>query len=192
MKEKKKKQRDARKKSPLSDYDRTLEKIITEKRRAAKGVPQLGEQSKQSVPPLVVMNEFGSNMSVLEDYSGPKVNLGELEDFLKGANLTADQFYGNALLANATVVDEWKRTYLRGRSLYNPWALKDLGTQMRSLNSWYMEACTKSPDDDCICVRIRQEHYFRGDDLIFVPFSELHQLCHMDALDKSLMSCFCL
>ena len=138
LEEKKKKQRDARKKSPLSDYDRTLQKIITEKRRAAKGVPQLGEQSKQSVPPLVVLNEFGSNMSVLEDYSGPKVNLGELEDFLKGANLTADQFYGNALLANATVVDEWKRTYVRGRSLYNPWALKDLGTQMRSLNSWYM------------------------------------------------------
>ena len=129
-------------------------------------------------------------MSVLEEYSGPKVNYDGMEEFLAEASLTVNQFYGNALIANATVVDEFKRTYVRGRSLYNPSALRDLGTQMRRLNSWYMEACTKNPDDDCICVRIRQEHYFRGDDLIFVPYNELHQLCHMDALDKSIISCY--
>jgi len=53
-----------------------------------------------------------------------------------------------------------------------------------------MEASKRG--DNWISVRIRQHHYFHGDDLIYVQFEELHQLCHLDALDKSLVSCFCL
>ena len=59
------------------------------------------------------------------------------------------------------------------------------------LNKWYMAACVRKADD-YLYVRIRNYHYFRGDDIIYVQFNELHQLCHMDALDKSLMSCLCL
>jgi len=56
--------------SSLSDYDRTLWKSIEEEKkkekRARNGVAQLREQSKQSVPPLVIRNEYGSNINVLD------------------------------------------------------------------------------------------------------------------------------
>ena len=56
--------------SSLSDYDRTLRKSIEEEKkkekRARNGVAQLREQSKQSVPPLVIRNEYGSNINVLD------------------------------------------------------------------------------------------------------------------------------
>jgi hypothetical protein len=67
----------------------------------------------------------------------------------------------------------------------------ELRTQMYLLNKWYMVVCRRKADD-YICVKIRNHHYFCGDDIIMVQFNELHQLCHMDALDKSLISCFCL
>jgi hypothetical protein len=90
----------------------------------------------------------------------------------------------------AEVVDEWRRNFAPGRSLMNPKHLHVLGTQMFAINNWCMEASKRGVD--WISVRIRNHHYFRGDDLILVQMSELHQLCHMDALDKSLISCFCL
>jgi len=79
----KKKRREAQKESSsLSDYDRTLRKSIEEEKkkekRARKGVAQLGEQSKQSVPPLVIRNEYSSNIDVLDD-----LKFDELEFFLR-------------------------------------------------------------------------------------------------------------
>ena len=71
-----KKVRAARKASPKSDYDRTLSKSIEEAKktmkRAGKGVPQLGEQEKQSVPDLVVGNEYGTNMDIIQRTYGDR------------------------------------------------------------------------------------------------------------------------
>ena len=63
-------QRESRKpsKSTLSDYDRTLTKSIEaaqKKKRAGKGIAQLGQQAHQSIPPLVVGNEYGSNLGLM-------------------------------------------------------------------------------------------------------------------------------
>ena len=63
-------QRESRKlsKATLTNYDRTLTKSIEaaqKKKRAGKGVAQLGQQSHQSVPPLVVGNEYGSNLGLM-------------------------------------------------------------------------------------------------------------------------------
>ena len=85
---------------------------------------------------------------------------------------------------SAPKVDPWKK-FEHGKSLYNPEALGELGPQMYLLNKWYMAACERG-------VRVRNQHYFRGDDIIYVEFLELHQLCHLDFLDKSLISCYCL
>jgi hypothetical protein len=55
--EREKMQRDARMPSPLSDYECSLDKSYKESRkakRAGKDVAQLGQQSKQSINPLVV------------------------------------------------------------------------------------------------------------------------------------------
>ena len=85
---------------------------------------------------------------------------------------------------------QWRARYEPGRSLFDPKRLHELGTQMFAIYKWCIEASKRG--ENWISVRIRQPHYFRGDDLIYVQFEELHQLCHLDTLDKSLVSCFCL
>jgi hypothetical protein len=59
------------------DYDRSLTKsyeVAQKKKRAGKGVAQLGQQSQQSIP-LVVPNEYGSNLNLLEEVGGYEVFL---------------------------------------------------------------------------------------------------------------------
>jgi hypothetical protein len=59
------------------DYDRSLTKsceAAQKKKRAGKGVAQLGQQSQQSIP-LVVPNEYGSNLNLLEEVGGYEVFL---------------------------------------------------------------------------------------------------------------------
>ena len=90
---------------------------------------------------------------------------------------------------SAPKVDPWKK-FEHGKSLYNPEALGELGTQKYLLNMWYMATCEQG--ETFVSVRVRNQHYFHGDDFIYVEFLELHQLCHLDSLDKSLISCYCL
>jgi len=61
---------------------------------------------------------------------------------------------------------------------------------MYLLNQWYMEACKGG--HIFLFVRIRNQHYICGNDIIYVEFHELHQLCHLNSLNKSLISCYCL
>ena len=77
-----------------------------------------------------------------------------------------------------------------GQPLWDPVNYDHLGTQMYLLNKWYIEACKDGKMS--ICVQIRDEHWFRGTDIMFVEFPELHQLCHMRDLDKTLISFYCL
>jgi hypothetical protein len=48
-------------------YDCSLTKFFeaAQEKRAGKGVAQLGQQSQQSIP-LVIPNEYGSNLNILE------------------------------------------------------------------------------------------------------------------------------
>ena len=80
-------------------------------------------------------------------------------------------------------------TYVHGRSLFRPEQLESLTTQLRRLHQWY-EKATKA-GHDVFWVSYRKEHYFT-DDAMYVPFSENFQLFNQDALDKALVSCYCL
>ena len=53
-----------------------------------------------------------------------------------------------------------------------------------------MEASKEGKDS--LMVGIKDEHYFSGDEEMFIEFEELFQLYNQDALDKSLVSCYCL
>ena len=90
---------------------------------------------------------------------------------------------------SAPKVDPWKK-FGHGKSLYNPEALGELGTQMYLLNKWYMVACERG--ETFVSIRVRNQYYFRGDGIIYVEFLELPQLCHLYSLDKSLISYYCL
>ena len=58
---------------------------------------------------------------------------------------------------SAPKVDPWKK-FEHVKSLYNPKALGELGTQMYLLNKWYMAACER--EETFVSVRVRNQHYF--------------------------------
>uniref|UniRef100_A0A0D9W5V8 Uncharacterized protein n=1 Tax=Leersia perrieri TaxID=77586 RepID=A0A0D9W5V8_9ORYZ len=84
--------------------------------------------------------------------------------------------------------EKWKYKY--GEPLVRPDLVRSLLTQMFKLHRWYIEACKEGTQ--FINVKIKDEHYFRGEDLINIDVEELYQLFQRDALDKSLVSCWCL
>jgi hypothetical protein len=182
-----KKRRESRKPSPLSDYDRTLSKEYKKMVKARKGVAQLGEQELQSHSPLVIGNEYGSNIDLLQipQDDGP-VDLVQLCNFYA---TTCGVDIADMVFATAPVVSSWEK-YEHGRSLWDPEKLNDLGTQMYALNNWYLDACAR--EESAISIRVRDEHWFRGNDVMYLEFSELHQLCHLYSLDKTIISCYCL
>ena len=117
------KKRESQKTRPKSDYDRSLTKsfevVAQKKTRAGKGVAQLGQQSQQSVPPLVIRNEYGSNLDL------PDVDFEELVRFYEDTGLDLAQVLAEG--PSAPKVDPWKK-FEHGKSLYNPEALGELGT----------------------------------------------------------------
>ena len=79
--------------------------------------------------------------------------------------------------------------YDHGKSLVRPEERRHVPTQMQRLHEWYMEA---SKEGNNWLVGIRDEHYFNGDDEMYIEFDELFQLYNQDALDKTIVSCYCL
>ena len=80
-------------------------------------------------------------------------------------------------------------TYVSGKPLVSEQKLKQLPTEMRNLHQWYLRAVKQ--DRIMIVAKVPAEYFFRAEE-VHVEFSELYQLFNFDALDKSLMSCYCL
>jgi len=120
------------------------------------------------------------------------VNVDELTQWMGATGLSIEQLMGRESVKEDKVVDEWRRQYRYGRSLCNPVNVKQLRTQMYKLYEYYMSFYRQHELEQYIGVQVRDHHYFHGDDIMWVQFSEVHQLLYMDALDKSLMSCYCL
>jgi hypothetical protein len=116
-------------KATLTDYDRTLTKSIEttqKKKRAGKGVAQLGQQSHQSA--LVVGNEYGSNLGLMHQANIPSdVDLDHLGEFIEETGLDLYQMFGHGNIESTQEVDLWKKKFVLDQSLYNPEALGDLG-----------------------------------------------------------------
>jgi hypothetical protein len=79
--------------------------------------------------------------------------------------------------------------YKYGQPLVRAEELPNLSTQLRRLHNWYMDACKDGKN--WIMVAITDEHYGRND-VMNIEFCELFQLFNQDALDKSLLSAYCL
>ena len=65
----------------------------------------------------------------------------------------------------------------------------DLPTNMRYLHTWYLSESKNGRT--MIVVSVPREYYGRPEE-IHIDFDELFQMYNADALDKSLMSCYCL
>ena len=87
-------------------------------------------------------------------------------------------------------ISELAYTYKYGEPLVKPELVKSLSTKMRRLHDWYMKACKE--EIEYIILEIEDAHFFRGKQEIHVEVCELFQLYNQDALDKSIVSCYCL
>ena len=86
--------------------------------------------------------------------------------------------------------EEIKRKYVRGQPLVEPQKAKNLPTRMYELHDWYIKI-TKISNRESLMVQVEEDHYFHKKALA-VEYSELFQLFNQDALDKSIVSCYCL
>ena len=136
-------------------------------------IPQLGEHANQSCPPLKVSSNIVANLpgmvrgTNLGDYLGDDVHLDTME---------VDQFryqYGNPLVKDGS---------------------PPLTTMLQRFHECYMESCSRSArlEKDALTMRIKEEHDFVGQDLITVDFDEFIQFYNQKALDKTLVTCYCL
>ena len=86
--------------------------------------------------------------------------------------------------------EEIKRKYVRGQPLVEPDEVKNLPTRMYELHQWYMDI-TKISNRESLMVNVKKDHYYH-EKAVSVEYSELFQLYNQDALDKSIVSCYCL
>jgi hypothetical protein len=68
--------------------------------------------------------------------------------------------------------------------------LRKLPTNMRKLHDWYIAA--SKDEQKYLVASVDKEYYFREGETIHIEFPEFFQLFNLDALDKSLISCYCL
>jgi hypothetical protein len=169
-----------------SNYDRSIRKsnVLAKERWEkskvdGKPVPQLGAQ-KNSCPPLQVYPD------VLACLDPTMVKL--YKDEADAAGMSIPEYLSRIeFMATDDVQLAYHYTY--GEPLVRAAELPNLSTQLRRLHNWYLDACKDG--QNWIMVAIRDEHYGRTD-VMNIEFCELFQLFNQDALDKSLLSAYCL
>ena len=186
-----------------SDYERQIRKAHRARlqkeaagKKCGKTVPQLGEQAAQSIPPLVVPTTHESRRA--QYYYGQTVNvpgLGDVvitEEHIMQAEMLKITVGQLLEIEDMPVIteEEIKRKYVRGQPLVEPDKVKNLPTRMYELHQWYMNI-TKISDRLSLMVNVKEEHYYH-EKAVSVEYSELFQLYNQDALDKSIVSCYCL
>ena len=83
-----------------------------------------------------------------------------------------------------------KETFVLGEPLMWEELIPTLPTRMRELHAWYMKASASK--DVVFHAQIQYRHFHQGMDDIWIEFENQYDLYHQDALDKSLLSVFCM
>jgi hypothetical protein len=120
-----------------------------------KDVPQLGEQAKQSIPPLKVLNvplvyqrQGGLDMEAAAKLEA-KMNC-TVEELLSSQD-------------NALHFGDIAPKLVYGAHLVSQKRLEELPTYMRNLHQWYLDACKL--DKRYIVANVPEEYYFRREDI---------------------------
>jgi hypothetical protein len=169
------------------NYTRTIKKQMIAKKsiaqssRTKRDVPQLGLQAKQSIPDLKVLPENVPHDHVLGDVD-PEI----VAQVAKSMGMTVEDFLSDNIELPKAVV---ARQYVAGEPLVSEEDYMKLPTNMRNLHDWYMQA--SKGEQIYLVADVGKEYYFR-EESIHIEFTELFQLFHLRALDKSLISCYCL
>ena len=80
--------------------------------------------------------------------------------------------------------------FRHGKPLVKPGT--PLTTMMRRFHNWYMKTCRESGGTNTLYLRIKEEHDLVGTNLLYVPFEEFFQFYNQMALDKTIITCYCL
>ena len=120
------------------------------------------------VPPLVVLSK--------EDEA--------TAEFVKETNLTKAQLLGHEKIL--VHQGAGRKPFVMGEPLMWPESIDTLPTRMREFHKWDLKASAKGYI--MIATRIKNTHFYRGMDDIWIDFDLFLFLFHQDALDKSLVS----
>ena len=176
------------------DYTRTLQKEVKKSRSRASAsgsksssttskkksdVPQLGQQAKQSIPPLKVLTENVPPPVQGQAFERAKELADECGISVEDLLASQDDRIPKAVVAP-------KPQFVMGEPLVSK---DDLPTNMRYLHKWYLSESKNGRT--MIVLSVPREYYGRPEE-IHIDFDELFQMYNGDALDKSLMSCYCL
>ena len=169
---------------PKGNYERIIGKEFAEaersgstvsdqrlkERRAGKQIAQLGEQAKQSCPPLKVPASDIVDPRMVPGYGNPA-------DYLPD-----DVHYD--------ILEVQIQRYEYGKPLVKD--ERSLSTMMRRLHDWYLKICRDSGGRSTLYVKVKKEHDLVGIDPLPVPFEEFYQFFNQLALDKTTVTCYCL
>ena len=86
--------------------------------------------------------------------------------------------------------EDIKPKYVRDQPLVKPEEVKNLPTRMYELHQWYMNI-TKISNRESLMLDVKKDHYCH-EKAVAVEYFELFLLYNQDALDKSVVSCYCL
>ena len=187
-----------------SDYEREIGKqtALSNKKKktsAKRGnqVPQLGEQKKQSVPPLIVTSDiekaFRADMD--KDYDPRIINaarefgisVSEAKERAAAIGMSVAELLG----VEEAPMGEIARQYVKGEPLVSREEEASLSTNMRRLHDWYKGHTKKKNTKTYFSADVREEHHFKSYS-IHIELDELFQLFNQRALDKSIVGCYCL
>jgi hypothetical protein len=191
-----------------SDYGRELTKLARaqseqNKGRSAKSgkqIAQLGQQKNQSVPPLIVCSDadkdFRDAMDKDLELLDPRAmaaakELGVTVSQAKEQATALGMSLGQLLGYESAPMLEMARKYVQGEPMVSNEEMTGLSTHMRNLHTWYLVHTSKKDAKEWIAVDVRVEHFFKRY-VIQVQLTELFQLFQKRALDKSILSCYCL
>ena len=191
-----------------SDYGRELTKLARaqseqNKGRSAKSgkqIAQLGQQKNQSVPPLIVCSDVDKDFRVAMDKDlellDPRAiaaakELGVTVSQAKEQATALGMSLGQLLGYEHAPMLEMARKYVQGEPMVSNEEMTGLSTHMRNLHTWYLVHTSKKDAKEWFPLDVRVEHFFKRY-IIQVQLTELFQLFQKRALDKSILSCYCL
>jgi hypothetical protein len=143
-------------------------------------VPQLGQQAKQSIPPLKVLSKNVSSLVQQQSLEEAKKWAAEWNMSVEDILASQDERFPKAVVAP-------KPKFVMRGPLVSKERLQELPTNIRHLHVWYLNDAKNGRI--MIVASVPREYYGRPEE-IHVEFEELFQMYNCEALDKSLMSCY--
>jgi hypothetical protein len=166
-------------KKALEEAEKNLER--------GKEVAQLGEQSKQSIAPLIVQAAGPDAPDIIAAAAAHGLTVTSAREQAADLGITLRALLG---LDEAPMKDV-VFTYVKNGPLVEPAQEEDLPRQMKGLLNWYKGYIKHKNAKEYIYAEVRYEHHFKHY-WVQIHLSELFQLFNLRDLDKSIISCYVL